>query len=208
MDASQDFWVGFNALDWVIITSITLSMVISLVRGFAREVISLLTWGSAVWVSFHYTDQLSVALSGMIDSPVVRTLVSIAMLFFATLIAGVFLNVLIGGVMVRSRLSVADRFLGVVFGATRGVLLVTLAALVGSLTMFSDATWWHEAQLVPYFERNAVWLAQYLPEKVSEFVGNESIINESMVRDALAQHAKSDVMTDLAESKSLLDDPA
>lgn len=195
MDASQDFWAGFNALDWVIIASIVLSMVISLVRGFAREVISLLTWGSAIWVSFHYTDQLSVALSSLIDSPVVRTLVSIALLFFATLIAGVFLNVLVGGVMVRSRLSVADRFLGVVFGATRGILLVTLSALVGSLTMLSSATWWSEAQLVPYFERNAVWLAQYLPEKVTEFVGNESIVNESMVRDALAKHASLDAET-------------
>lgn len=186
MEVSQDFWVGFNTLDWVIVATIALSMIISLVRGFAREVISLLTWGSAVWVAFHYTDQLSVALSGVIASPVVRTLVSVAMLFFATLIAGVFLNVLIGGVMVRSRLSVADRFLGVVFGATRGVLLVTLLALVGSLTMVSEAIWWKEAELVPYFERNAVWLAQYLPEKVTEFVGNESIVDESMVRDALS----------------------
>ena len=142
----------------------------------------------------------------MITSPIVRTLVSIAMLFFATLIAGVFLNVLIGGLMVRSRLSVADRFLGVVFGATRGVLLVTLAALVGSLTMLSDASWWHEAQLIPYFERNAAWLAQYLPKKVTDFVGNESIVNESMVRDALAQHAALGQEPSLAQATLSLDE--
>lgn len=187
MEASQDIWAGFNTLDWIVIITIALSMVISLIRGFAREVISVLTWGSAVWVSLHYTDQVSQVMSTMISSPIVCTLVSIGLLFFATLIAGVFLNVLVGGVMVRSRLSVADRFLGLVFGVTRGILFVTLFALLGSLTMFSDAVWWQDAQLMPYFEQNAAWLAQYLPKSVTSFVGDPNLVDESMLRNVLTK---------------------
>ena len=57
MEGSQDFWVGFTALDWVIIITILLSMVMSLVRGFAREVISLLTWG--VLFGYRFITQTS-----------------------------------------------------------------------------------------------------------------------------------------------------
>lgn len=199
MESSQDIWASFNSLDWAIIIVIAVSMMISLVRGFLREVISLATWATAVWVSLHYTDQVSVVLSGMITSPVLCTLMSIALLFFATLIAGVFLNVLIGGVMLRSKLSVADRFLGVAFGATRGILLVTLVTLVGSLSMFSEAIWWQQAELMPYFERNAAWIAQYLPERISHFVGNDAIVDEAMVRQALSRE-KVDTVIEVAAS--------
>jgi membrane protein required for colicin V production len=183
---SQDIWAHFNWLDWSIIFVIGASLMISLARGFIREVISLVTWVAAVWVSFHYTADLAVVLEAYIDSQVVRMLVSIAMLFFATLIVGVLVNVMVGGLLMRSRLSFADRMLGLVFGATRGLLLVTLMTMVGGLTMLPQSDWWMNASLVPYFERSATWLATFLPEKVVHFVGNDKIISEDQVRMALS----------------------
>jgi len=187
VEATQDFWAYFNWVDWTIVAILGFSMVVSILRGFLREVISLATWVAAVWISFHHTHDVSVLLEGHVQSDMMRMLISVGVLFFATLIVGVLVNVMIGGMMMRSRLSLADRFLGVVFGATRGILLVTLLTMVGGMTMLPQSDWWANATLVPYFEHSASWLATFLPEKVVHFVGNEQIINEAQVRTALAK---------------------
>ncbi len=187
---SQHIINSLNGLDWVIVGVIGFSVVISITRGFMREVISLVTWVLAIWVSFHYTQAVSTILEGYIEADMLRMMVSVGILFFATLIAGVFVNVVIGGVMLRSRLSVADRFLGMAFGATRGVLLVTLAVMLGGMTMVPQSDWWGRANLVPYFEHSASWLATFLPEKVVNFVGKDGMINSPGMRSAFAMAEK------------------
>ena len=193
-------WAHFNWLDWTIVGIVGFSMLISIARGFIREVISLTTWVAAVWVSFHYTDNVSVLLEGHVASQMMRMIISVGLLFFATLIAGVFVNVVIGGLMSRSRLSAADRFLGVVFGASRGVLLVTLMVMVGSMTMLPQADWWRSATLLPYFEHSAGWLASFLPERVVHFVGNEQIVSEQNMRDVLAKVKVPEILQSSADS--------
>jgi membrane protein required for colicin V production len=193
---SPALWAHFNWLDWTIVGVIGFSMLISIARGFIREVISLTTWVAAVWISFHYTDNVSALLVGHVASQMMRMIISVGLLFFATLIAGVFVNVVIGGVMSRSRLSVADRFLGVVFGASRGILMVTLMVMVGSMTMIPQTDWWRGANLLPYFEHSAGWLAGFLPQRVVHFVGNEQIVNEQNMRDALSKVKVADGVVD------------
>ena len=86
---------------------------------------------------------------------------------------------------VVSRLSVADRFLGVVFGASRGLLLVTLGVMVGSMTMLPQAPWWQSASLLPYFENSASWLANLMPERLVQLAGND--VHQQQVREILAK---------------------
>lgn len=183
---SQQIMNSLNGLDWVIVAVIGFSVVISITRGFMREVISLTTWVLAIWVSFHYTQAVSTILEGYIEADMLRMMVSVGILFFATLIAGVFVNVVIGGVMLRSRLSVADRFLGMAFGATRGILLVTLGVMLAGMTMVPQSDWWGRANLVPYFEHSASWLATFLPEKVVNYVGKDGMIKAPGMGSALA----------------------
>ena len=164
MSESVPVWQQFNWFDWVLVVTIGLSMLISLVRGFVKEVISLLTWGLAIWVTCHYTEQVSILLVEHISNDVTRMLASVGLLFFATLIGGVMINAVVSGALSRSGLSFADRMLGVVFGAGRGLLVGALVVFLGGVTMMSEAQWWSQAKLVPYFERGAVWIAAVMPE--------------------------------------------
>lgn len=82
-------------IDYAIIAVIGFSCLVSLIRGFVREALSLVTWGCAFFVASHYYTYLSVWFTGFEDE-LVRNGIAIAILFIATLIVGAIVNFVIG----------------------------------------------------------------------------------------------------------------
>ncbi len=102
-------------IDYAIIAVIAFSSLVSLIRGFVREALSLVTWG-CVFVASHYYTYLSVWFTGFEDE-LVRNGIAIAVLFIATLIVGAIVNFVIGQLWQKMGSSGTDRVLGVCFGA-------------------------------------------------------------------------------------------
>ncbi|WP_413737784.1 colicin V production protein [Sodalis sp. RH21] len=156
-------------VDYVIIGIIVFSALISLIRGFIREALSLITWGCAFFVASHYYIYLAVYFTRF-DDQLVRNGIAIALLFVATLIVGAIVNYVIGSLVERTGLSGTDRVLGVCFGALRGILVVSaMLFFLDTFTGFSQSADWQQSQLIPQFSGIIRWFFDYL-QSTSSFL--------------------------------------
>ena len=156
-------------LDIVILGIILLSALISLVRGFVREAFSLAVWVLAFWVSWSFFRDLEVHFQAFIDSPTMRLGVAFGLLMLMTLAVGGLVNYLLIQLVERTGMSGTDRFIGMIFGAARGVLLVAVLVLLAGLTTLPQESWWEESRMLPYFEELALWLRDLLPEDLAGY---------------------------------------
>lgn len=147
----------FNWADWLIIAVTAFSMLISVIRGFVREALSLATWIAAFLVARIFAADLGMLLEDYIPTPSIRMLASFGLLFVATLIAGSIVNFLIGQLVKLTGLSGTDRVLGMVFGFARGVVLFVVAVALLKLTPTPQDPWWRESVLIPHLEVLENW---------------------------------------------------
>lgn len=141
-----------NWADWAIIAIVVVSALISVIRGFFREALSVATWIVALVVAMTFHQSASTLLVNQIETASLRLIVAWVGLFVLTLIVGGLINFIISRLVKISGLGGTDRFLGMLFGLARGliVVLVILILLSGILPVKVDR-WWHESLLIPWF---------------------------------------------------------
>lgn len=150
-------------VDWVILAIIAISASISLIRGFVREAMSLAGWVIAFFIAKGFYQDLALFLADSIETPSLRFGVAWVMLFFATLTVAGLVNYLIGRLIQAVGLSGMDRLMGMVFGALRGILVVSLVAIgLKAFTPVPQDPWWKKSQLIPHVEILGNWFYDHM----------------------------------------------
>ncbi|REG83302.1 CvpA family protein [Marinomonas pollencensis] len=141
---------SISTLDWLIIAVVIISTLLSLKRGFVKEVLSLVTWVVAFVVAVKFSDNMQALLIDQVQSDQIRYIVSFASLFVASLIICALASYLIGSLIQVTGLSSTDRVLGMVFGFARGSLIVVAFVSLLSLSPAIEKTeLWKSSQLIP-----------------------------------------------------------
>lgn len=143
--------------DWAIIAIIVISTIVSLIRGFVKEALSLACWVIAFIVARSFYTHLATLFEGLITTPSLRLLAAFVLLFVVTLIVGALINHLISAIVKSTGLSGTDRMLGMVFGLVRGFILVVVIIALARLTPLKEDPWWSESVLVQQFEDIEAW---------------------------------------------------
>ncbi len=154
-------------IDYAILAVVGISTLISLVRGFVKEAVSLVIWISAFFIASKFYVNLASLLTSISDQTL-RNAAAIAILFITTLIIGALVNYLIGQLVSKTGLSGTDRVLGLVFGALRGVLITSaILFFMDAYTPASTSDWWIKSQLIPEFTLIVEWFFEYLKNSSS-----------------------------------------
>ena len=153
-------------VDIVIPGIIVVSALISLMRGFVREALSLVGWLAAFWIALTFADDLANLFLAGISVPSIRIIVAFTILFVVTLVIMAIINNLARQLIKKSGLKGTDRMIGMLFGLARGVVVVSVLVLLAGFTTMTQDLWWKESVMIDVFHEFAVWLQQLVAPEI------------------------------------------
>jgi membrane protein required for colicin V production len=168
---------ALNSVDYFVLFIFGLSILVGYMRGFLREVISLITWVAATAIATLFADKLAAAFSGpsasatqsivgsdIAGANVTHALsmlsvgVSFTVLFMGTMLVGYLIGTIVTGLASGTVMSLSNRFLGGIFGAARAFIIVILFMLVAELTPMGSQPAWGQSQFVKSFQPVVAWI--------------------------------------------------
>ena len=156
--------------DHAVVTLIGFSVLLGVIRGFAREVIALASWAVAVVVASVYGGEAAPLLARQIPDESWRVLAAFVAVFFVVLIVMSLIGSLTSRLIKSAGLGVEDRVLGSLFGLARGLLVVVVLILLAGLTALPRQTVWKDAMLAAPLEKLAVIVKQWLPQDWAKYI--------------------------------------
>jgi membrane protein required for colicin V production len=139
-----------NIADYLVIAAVLLSAIVGIVRGFLREAIALGTWIVALFVAWHFSDMIEPHLGGLLAANYVRPWAARVIIVALILLFGAALGAIVSHYVRLSIFSGMDRFLGFLFGAARGVVLIGVFVILAQLLKLDGELWWRHSTLIPY----------------------------------------------------------
>ncbi len=161
-----------TALDILVIAILLISGGLALLRGFTREVLSIISWVAAA---------VATLVAFPVFQPQMRELVQPKWLADISLAGGIFILVLIivsfitmkiSDKVLDSRVGALDRTLGFIFGVARGMVLVVIAYLffVWLVPQKQYPDWIANARSLPFMKAAGGRAMNWLPEDPKELI--------------------------------------
>jgi membrane protein required for colicin V production len=154
--------------DWAVLIIIGLSSLLGLMRGAIREVLALLGWVVAFLVARQFGVQFAAMLTPLVANDALRLLLSFAILFVATMLVMALGRMALTEIVKKIGLGGADKFLGLVIGVARGVLIVLVFVLLAGMTALPQQADWKKAYSSRWFELMAENIKPWLPEGMAK----------------------------------------
>ncbi|MDJ0930849.1 CvpA family protein [Breoghania sp.] len=116
-------------LDGILIIIMLISAVLAMIRGFVREVLSIVSWLAAAVAAYMLYGSLLPLAKKYISNDQIALAATVAVIFLVMLVIVSYITMRISDFVLDSRIGALDRSLGFVFGAARGLLLVVVAMM-------------------------------------------------------------------------------
>lgn len=153
-------------LDIVLIVVMLVSGLLAMVRGFMREVLSIIAWVLAAVATLYSYAKLLPYAKQYFNNDVFAAIAVIGGVFLVTLLVVSILTVRISDMVLDSRVGALDRTLGFLFGLARGLVIVVVAFLFFTWLVpdRSQPEWVKSAKSRVVLTGTGQWLMSMLPE--------------------------------------------
>src|SRR5271167_285783 len=159
-------------LDLAVLGIVLISALLSMMRGFSREVLAIASWAAAAAAAYYFYPVVVPYLSPYIHKEVIAQAVAAALVFFATLIVVSLLTVRLSDAILDSKIGALDRTLGFVFGVARGFLLAVVAFAIFNwlVSEKQQPEWVKNARTRPVLTETADRIVAMLPTDAAQTI--------------------------------------
>lgn len=171
-----------TSIDYCIVAVALVSVLVGVLRGFTREVLSLLTWILAFAIAALFGDRFAALLESRVADPSLRDGVACGLVFFAALIVGAVITHFATQAVRESRFSAFDRTLGAGVGVLRAVIVVVVFVLVAGRLGAAEDAWWRQSSIVPRFVELAQGFETLVPQRWLNLLSTAPGLNQTTSR--------------------------
>ena len=168
--------LGLNFVDWTIIVVITASVVLSIIRGFVKEFLSLFIWVIAFFAAVNFEFLATPKINEFLGNPDISKIISYVVVFIIALFLGGLVIKFLSSLVKWSGASGFDKLLGVLFGFTRGMLILFIIFLLLPASAQSNESMTN-SKLVPIIQKYAPQIEVFFRELINN---RDELIEEAM----------------------------
>ena len=162
-------------LDIVLIAVMLISGLLAMVRGFMREILSIIAWILAAGATLYAYAKLLPLAKQYFNNDIIAAVAVIGGVFLLTLLVVSILTVRISDMVLDSRVGALDRTLGFLFGLARGLVIVVVAFMFFNWLGpdRSQPEWVRAAKSKVVLTGTGQWLMSMLPEDAPNTILNK-----------------------------------
>lgn len=168
-----DAQLSMNLFDAIVLGVLFLSALISFFRGFIRELLSLLAWVGAAFITLHFVVNVAEFLEPYVKKPMVAAIFATLGTYFVSLmVISLFSSVLVRYLKTGSDVGAFDNLMGLFFGVIKGSLIVALGYFLATIVLGPNKDdypdWIKTAHSLPMVEKGTVILVGMMPDYLKE----------------------------------------
>ena len=164
-----------NPADWFILVVLIASGIISFTRGFTKEFLSLFLWVAAFIAAISLEFLATPRINEFIGNEEVSKIISYIFVFVIFIFVGGIIIKFISKLIKWSGASGFDRFLGVLFGLIRGlIVLFVIFLLLPSSLKTTDLI--NNSKITPIIQKYAPQIEAYF----RNLIDNRNIVEETL----------------------------
>ncbi len=152
-------------LDGILVGFTLVSAMLAMVRGFSREVLSVVSWVAAAAAAFFFYKPVIPYVQPYIDNDKIAMPAAAGIVFIIALMVVTVITMKLADWIIDSRVGALDRTLGFLYGAARGILVVAVALMFFNWLAGDKApAWIDQAKSKPLLESIGAKIESLLPE--------------------------------------------
>ena len=167
--------LGLNLADWFILIVLIASGIIAFARGFTKEFLSLFLWIAAFIAAISLEYLATPKINQFIGNEEISKIISYIVVFIIFIFIGGIVIKFISKLIKWSGASGFDRFLGVLFGLIRGlIVLFVIFLLLPSGLKTTDLI--NNSKITPIIQKYAPEIEEYF----RDLIDNRNVVEEAL----------------------------
>lgn len=171
-----------TAFDYAVLVIIGLSVIVSLMRGAVREIISFFGWLIAFYLAKTYSFFLIPYLPQTIPTEAFKAMVAFVVTFTVILFCVSVIAIVASSLVKLLGLGWFDRILGGFVGLLRGLLIVCVFVMLAGMTDLPKDPRWVNAMFSSPLEAIVLSVLPWMPESIAKHVRlGHTVVHEKMI---------------------------